>query len=270
VRIHHLNCGSMCPANGALINGSGWLKRGRMVCHVLLIETGRELILVDTGFGTGDIANPSGRVGRGLLLAAMPKLLREETALAQVERLGFRREDVRHIVPTHLDADHIGGLSDFPEATVHAFAGEHAAAMARATSNERYRYRPLQWAHGPRWDLLSTGGDKWLGFDSVRAASEDVLLIPLHGHTRGHCGVAVKDGAGWLLHCGDAYFHESEVLTEPRCPIGLRIFQRALAVDVPAWRNNRERLRTLKREHPEVRIFSAHDAAELANFAVSA
>jgi glyoxylase-like metal-dependent hydrolase (beta-lactamase superfamily II) len=33
----------------------------------------------------------------------------------QIERLGFRREDVRHIVITHFDFDHIGGLVDFPD-----------------------------------------------------------------------------------------------------------------------------------------------------------
>lgn len=36
------------------------------------------------------------------------------SAAHQVERLGFRGDDVRHIVLTHFDADHIGGLSDSP------------------------------------------------------------------------------------------------------------------------------------------------------------
>jgi glyoxylase-like metal-dependent hydrolase (beta-lactamase superfamily II) len=36
----------------------------------------------------------------------------------QVQRLGFDPRDVRHIVLTHLDFDHAGGLDDFPHATV--------------------------------------------------------------------------------------------------------------------------------------------------------
>jgi len=40
---------------------------------------------------------------------------------------------------------------------------------------------------------------------ALPGARDDVLLIPLPGHSRGHCGVAVKTGEGWLLHCGDAY-----------------------------------------------------------------
>jgi hypothetical protein len=29
-------------------------------------------------------------------------------------------------------------------------------------------------------------------------------LVPLFGHTRGHCGVAIRNGSGWLFHVGDA------------------------------------------------------------------
>lgn len=59
-------------------------------------------------------------------------------------------------------------------------------------------------------------GDEWFGFGSVTVLDDDVLLIPLQGHTRGHCGVAVRraDG-GWLLHAGDSYFHQSKKLTPP-------------------------------------------------------
>jgi glyoxylase-like metal-dependent hydrolase (beta-lactamase superfamily II) len=52
-----------------------------------------------------------------------------ETAYMQIKELGFNPQDVRHILVTHLDLDHAGGLSDFPEAKVHIFAPEFEAAM---------------------------------------------------------------------------------------------------------------------------------------------
>lgn len=54
MRVHHLNCGTMCPlAGGAIGSGTG-LRRGLMVCHCLLIETPRDgLVLVDTGWVGG-------------------------------------------------------------------------------------------------------------------------------------------------------------------------------------------------------------------------
>jgi glyoxylase-like metal-dependent hydrolase (beta-lactamase superfamily II) len=269
MRIHHLNCGTMCPWPGRLFSDRGSLvRRGRMVCHCLLVESDAGLLLVDTGLGTADVAEPARRLSRSFVTMTSPRLRPEETALAQVARLGFAAADVRHVLPTHLDPDHAGGLSDFPEATVHLLGAEHAAAMTPATINERRRYRAAQWAHGPRWQLHEPrGGERWYGFEQVRAVAgtdDEVLLIPLFGHTRGHAGVAVRSGAGWVLHAGDSYFSRDEVHATPlHCPPGLAVFQRVMAVDNDARVANRERLRALVRQHGEVQVFSAHCPDEL-------
>lgn len=100
----------------------------------------------------------------------------------------------------------------------------------------------------------------------MTALSDDVLLIPLQGHTRGHCGVAVRrpDG-GWLLHAGDSYFHASEKQAPPAAPLSLRAFQVLMAVQNGRRVANAERLRELQRSHgDEVTIFCAHDASEYA------
>ena len=89
-------------------------------------------------------------------------------------------------------------------------------------------------------------------------------MIPLIGHSRGHTGIAVRDGDGWLLHCGDAYFHRNEIKTPPSCPGGLSVFQKLMAHDANARVANQERLRELARSHGnEVRLFRAHDPVEL-------
>jgi glyoxylase-like metal-dependent hydrolase (beta-lactamase superfamily II) len=271
MHVHHLNCGTMRPASARLVNGTGpLLGAGRLVCHCLLIETAAGLVLVDTGIGLGDIARPRERLGRPFLTAVRPRLDPVETALRQIEQLGFSATDVRHIVVTHLDVDHAGGLGEFPDATVHLLRAEHDAAMRRATLNERQRYVPAQWAHGPRWAIHEPGGDRWNGFESVRCLGEgtepEVLLVPLFGHTRGHCGVAVREEDGWLLHCGDAYFFHDEVNpVSPRSTPVLSAFQRMVATDDRARRANQGRLRDLARRErgAGLRMFSAHDPVEL-------
>jgi glyoxylase-like metal-dependent hydrolase (beta-lactamase superfamily II) len=265
MRVHHLNCATMCPVSAKLVNGrGGLLDEARMVCHCLLIETDDGLVLVDTGLGLDDISRGADRLGTGFLLATRALLDERETALRQVERLGFKREDVRHIIPTHLDVDHAGGLPDFPDAAVHIFDLEHAAALYPRTLRERERYIQAQWAHKPRWDVLSITGDTWLGFDCVRALGRvgpDVLLVPLLGHTRGHCGVAVKSDAGWLLHGGDAFFSSFEMQEPPRCPPALDLFQRVVAMDNATRLVNQARLRELAQGHASgggVDVFCAH------------
>ena len=68
MRVHHLNCGTICPPFGRLTRGKGsLLSRGHMICHCLLIETNDGLVLVDTGIGLGDIASPRERLGAGFV-----------------------------------------------------------------------------------------------------------------------------------------------------------------------------------------------------------
>jgi glyoxylase-like metal-dependent hydrolase (beta-lactamase superfamily II) len=258
--LHHLSCATMCPAAGRV---PGLIPR-RLVTHCLLVEDADGLTLVDTGFGTADVADPR-RLGRAFTAAVGARFDSATTAVAQVEALGFAASDVRRIVVTHLDLDHAGGLGDFPLAEVHVHADELAAAR-RPTVRERARYIAPQWAHGPSWvEHRPTTGESWFGFSEVSVVGEGLVLVPLAGHTRGHSGVGVRrpDGS-WLLHAGDAYFFHGEKERPAHCPPGLRAFQRLVAVDNRSRLENVARLRALHADHgDEVTVFCAHDEAEL-------
>lgn len=248
-----------------LTGEGGLLASARLVCHCLLIEGADGLVLVDTGFGREDIRNPR-PLGTPFRLFVRPQLREAETALSQIRALGFDPRDVRHIVTTHLDLDHAGGLPDFPEAEVHVMQAEHEAAM-KPSLRERPRYVATHWAHGPRWVTHGVGGEDWLGFESIRilpGSDAEILLIPLVGHTAGHTGVAIRRDDRWLLHCGDAYFHHGEVRTPPHCPPGLRAFELLDDVDRAARRQNQERLRELADRHGrEVELICSHDPSTL-------
>src|SRR5262244_3665230 len=131
MRVHHLNAGTMCPVGQRLVNGTGSLfRRARLVCHCLLAETNDGLVLVDTGIGLGDIADPP-RLGRKWVRQTSPRLDAAETAVEQVKALGYSAADVRHVLLTHLDRDHAGGVPDFPAAKVHVHRREYEMAVTR-------------------------------------------------------------------------------------------------------------------------------------------
>lgn len=268
MRIHHLNCGTMCPIGGHLMGRpTPGLGPAPLPCHCLLIETDRGLVLVDTGLGTRDCTAPVPRLSRVFKALLRPRLDPEETALHQIIRLGLDPRDVRHIVLTHLDFDHAGGLYDFPQATVHLLAPELAAAHNRPSPIDRRRYRPPQWPPEADWQLYSAAGEAWHGFDCVRSLTglpPEILLVPLTGHTLGHSGVAIDTGEGWLLHAGDAYFFREEMNPAGyRCPIGLRGYQKLMEVDRDARLANQRRLRALVRDHGDtVQVMCAHDPVE--------
>ncbi len=267
MKVHHLDCVSQCPLSARITNGEGaWFGRGRLVTHCLLLETRAGLVMVDTGIGTADIDHP-GQFGRLFDFVGAPSYLREETALHQIRALGLDDADVKHLVITHLDLDHAGGLPDFPSATVHIHADEHRAAMTPANIRSRNRYLSRQWAHDVRWKVHDVTGERWFGFEAVRAIEgldDEVLMVPLAGHSPGHCAVAVKGPQGWLLHCGDAYFHRGEVhVGAPPCTPGLWGLSNLVQHDRATRRHNVQRLRELAADHGhEVRVFCAHDPHE--------
>lgn len=265
-KIHHLNCATLCPYGAGPLTGEGGLtEKAEMVAHVLAIESDDGLVLVDTGLGTADVGDPV-RTGPFFRHVVRPRYLVEETAVERLRELGFQPADVRHIVLTHLDVDHAGGLGDFPLARVHVFRTEMEAALNPGL-REKLRYIQAQWAHGPEWVPYETEGDSWFGFDSVRAIEGldvEVAIVPLTGHTRGHSAIAVRRGDGWLLHCGDGYFQRGEITTPPSGPKGIEVFETVVELDRKARRSNQERLRELAREHGgEIEIFCAHDRHEL-------
>jgi glyoxylase-like metal-dependent hydrolase (beta-lactamase superfamily II) len=272
MRIHHLNCISSCPLGGRLMDGRSGspFDHASLTCHCLLVETENHLVLVDTGYGLADVEDPRSRLSRFFLALLQPELRREMTAIQQIRRIGFDPIDVRHIVLTHLDFDHAGGLDDFPWAKVHLLDTERAAALRQRSWLDRQRYRPQQWSTHGNWQMHhGAPGESWFGFDEVSpldAIAPGLVMVPLIGHTFGHSGVAVRSDEGWLLLAGDAYFFHGEM--EPRrpwCPPGLRLYQWMMEKDRPARLRNQERLRELALAHPaEVRVICSHDAVEFA------
>jgi glyoxylase-like metal-dependent hydrolase (beta-lactamase superfamily II) len=224
--VHHLNCATMCPIAGWLLGASGW--HGLMVAHCLLVETERDgLVLIDTGFGTRDTEGKTG-VPAAFKLMVNPKLEASETAIAQVVARGYKTEDVRHIVVTHLDLDHAGGIADFPHAKIHVHAREHIPAITR-----------------------------------LRGVDAEIGLVPMHGHTRGHSAVIVKAGDRWKVHAGDAYFHHHTVDgSGAKVPFGLRTFESLMQVDGAARHASAAALAQLNASYKDLDLFSAHDPYE--------
>ncbi len=198
----HLNC--------------GWLHAPPSppaCCHCILIRSDEEVVLVDSGIGLHDVNAPEERIGPAAIQTAGFRFIPELTAVRQLQTMGLDAGDVTDIVLTHCDPDHIGGLADFPNAKVHVSVEEKANL---ASGNPRYSLSQV--AHEPRWVAYGESSEvDWYGIGSrpVNISPKiDIRLLPLFGHTLGHCGVAIANEGRWLVHTGDAYYLRAELENE--------------------------------------------------------
>ena len=170
----------------------------------LLVETDRGLVLVDTGLGRDDYVHRTA-IMRAFRLATIVPMDAAEAAVEHVLGLGHKPNDVRHIVLTHMHFDHCGGLPDFPHARVHVHRREYEAFWGPPRRWTDLAYVGRHVAHEPEFALYDDGNTRWFDFAAIRLPFEpEMWLVPLFGHTRGHCGVAIQTTDGWLFHVGDA------------------------------------------------------------------
>lgn len=251
-RIHHLNCVKISiPMNEDVIG------------HCLLIEEDDHLLLIDTGTGIQDVQNSEERWGSELIKAVGLQLDMELTAFHQIQKSGLDPTHVQDCVISHLDPDHIGGLADFPNATVHVSAEE---LINFYSENPRYLQGRL--SHQPAIKEYATADEQWFGLEARRLKTSlktEILLIPLFGHTLGHCGVALEWEGKWMLYVGDAYYLRAE-LEDEHHPAGE--LAAARADDNTRRLESMEKIKKLMKEHPEIEIFGYHDREEFSGYTV--
>ncbi len=260
--IHHLHCGSFCPVCAPLFGQKGW--KAHLVCHCLLIETNRGLVLIDTGLGLQDYLNMEKRLGTLVKKVGHIESNLKLSAIQQIQQLGFSQNDVKHIFVTHLYFDHAGGISDFPNATVHVLAAEFNATQSLSIKN-KLRYKTDQFKQHRYWSFAEhNDGEEWFNLQKVRGLplfQDEILMIPLLGHTAGHCGIAIKKSDGWLLFCGDAYYSHLEL--DPNNKLrALGITERLFAENNQQRIHNLKQLQYLAQHESSIELICAHDPVE--------
>ncbi|MEL7305001.1 MAG: N-acyl homoserine lactonase family protein [Myxococcota bacterium] len=164
---------------------------------VYLVQHPDGAILVDTGLNR-DIAmdpatfEPSQRLDwfyRSNLRLHLPT---EDELLTQLNQLGVSPSDIKHVVLTHLHADHTGNVGLFPNAEIWTGEGNwpsHVGSVLNVT-------RPP-----------SLVADGELGSSEPLTADGRVRIVRLQGHTPGHVGVSVEGATMNGLIVGDATFN---------------------------------------------------------------
>lgn len=244
MNVYHLNCVRIESPLGSAIG------------HCVLIELDGKLTLVDAGIGMTETKNPEKTLGKDLIDSTGFQFDEQLTAIKQIELLGFDPASVTNIICSHLDPDHIGGLSDFPKAVVHFSYEEYDSFKS---GNDRYINSQL--AHQPEIKLYSQNDSEWFGLPARKLNLKfEAYLIPLFGHTLGHCGLVFRNKNSWTFYVGDAYYLRAE-LTDRNHPVDqLATFR---AMDNKMRKESLEKIRNIVSAHGhEMDYFGYHDPTE--------
>ena len=187
-----------------------------------LIDTGDEVILVDTGLPAG---TPEEVADENSVLYTGKDICSYMEAFAA---LGYKPEQVTKILLTHKHNDHSGELRSFPNAQIFVNEDELSADELQGLPN----LVPVKFTDGVYYN-----------FPESQKIADGVYFIKAKGHTNGNSIViAENDGLFYMLHGDITYVDEA-------------LYENKLSVvfdDLPAARETLDRVRAFVRNHPTV------------------
>ena len=187
-----------------------------------LIDTGDEVILVDTGLPAG---TPEEAPDENSLAFTGKDICTYMEAFAA---LGYKPEQVTKILLTHRHSDHSGELKSFPNAKIYVNADEMSAAELQGIPN----LVPVDFTDGAYYN-----------FPDSQKIMDGIYLINAKGHTNGNSIIIVeKDDLFYMIH-GDITYVD-EALYEDKLSV---VFD-----DLGAARETQDRIREFVRNHPTV------------------
>src|SRR6266849_1763032 len=182
-----------------------------------LVNTGKQLILVDAGAGTWYGGGAFGRLAGSLRSA------------------GYTPEEVDIVLATHLHSDHVGGITTqdgkrvFPNADVFVSKAESdfwlsPEIAAKAPKDVQPFFQSAQAIAAP---YIKAG--KWRPFSDSEAIGDGVELVSLHGHTPGHTGYEFSSKGQKIIFWGDIIHAQIVQLRHPEITAVFDIDQAAAA-----------------------------------------
>lgn len=253
-----------CTHPERMVNTHGSLKSIRFPSTVAVIHHEKHgPVLFDTGYSMNFYEATKYLPEKLYALATPVTISPETTAKAQLKKMGISASDVRTVICSHFHADHIGGLSDFPEATYISDnnAYEHLSKKSKLGAVKAGFLEALipkdflnRSKFIPQLQLTNTGITEFpQGYDLF--GDKSILLIALPGHACGHYGALVtKRNGEKLFFIADAGW-QKESVAKLQYP---SILTSLIIEDFGGYKKTLQRLHQTHLAHKDVQIIPCH------------
>ncbi len=258
VRLDVLDTGYCLARSSLIASGTGWAE---VRCHApafLLRHPQHGAILFDTGYAPRLLDAFSHWPDR-LYKVATPITV-GAPAVEGLKRYGLEASDVGTVIVSHLHADHVAGLRDFPTARF-VVTREALVLQERAAGIAAVRRGIVQPLFPPdftsRSHVISSFHDspiQHLGVTNDLFGDKSIRVMPLPGHARGQIGALVHTERGDVLLCADGAW-TSRAFRELRAPHAITSLMQD---DVPALKTTLRAIHDFARARPDVTILPTH------------
>jgi glyoxylase-like metal-dependent hydrolase (beta-lactamase superfamily II) len=257
VRLWLLNTG-YCTANERTLLRHAPRREVKVYALAALLEHPREgLILFDTGY-TARLLEVFKTFPSSIYGYLTPTTTREEwSAISQIKRLGYTASDIRMVIISHLHADHIAGLHDFPNTTFLLSKDASKISSSQGFSALKQGFLPALLPKATLQTIESFNGQEIPELGSTYDVFGDGVLhlVQLPGHARGQVGLFLQTTRGHVLLAADGCW--STKAYRDNHPPSL-FAMRLLFDNIHETRKTLEHLHNFHKANPNVLIIPSH------------
>ncbi|TCS96858.1 MBL fold metallo-hydrolase [Hazenella coriacea] len=260
----HLLYGGACTHPEKVVNPTSSFKNRVFPALFALIEhPDYGPVLFDTGYASRFFTETNPFPYRIYRMITPVMVQPEDEAVQQVKQLGYQPEEIKWIILSHLHADHIAGVRDFPQAQILCTSRawnsvKNKSGIAALKKGMVPQLLPDNFSERLLWiDNCATLSQPFtpfeIGYDLF--GDQSLIAVDLPGHAAGQIGLFLQNQQGKITFLAADSCWTSQAYQELMFPHRIA---NLINDDPQAYQTSLTQVHQLSKHHPDIEIIPSH------------